>query len=115
MKNLDEIKERYMRDALPVRLAGLAANLARIRSTARLAANRDVVANLIEESKYFIEWTAREADVDAQAELATLQIELARWKLQWASICPDDARRRELGEHAGMWSNRILDMSGLPV
>ena len=35
MKNLDTVRERYLRDPLPVRLGGLAANLSRIASFAR--------------------------------------------------------------------------------
>jgi hypothetical protein len=37
MTNRDRIRERYLKDALPVRLAGLAADLSRVASSARRA------------------------------------------------------------------------------
>jgi hypothetical protein len=37
MINCDRIRERYLKDALPVRLAGLAATLSRVASSARRA------------------------------------------------------------------------------
>ena len=82
------IRERYMRDGLPVRLGGLAANLSRIKSFASREGNREAVESLIDESKYFIEWTAAEAEVDTAAELVELQVQLARWQRNWARIWP---------------------------
>ena len=37
VRNRERIQERYLRDALPVRLAGLAADLGRVASSARHA------------------------------------------------------------------------------
>ena len=80
------IRVRYMRDGLPVRLGGLAANLSRIKSFASLEGNCEAVERLtlaparsagVGESKYFIEWTAAEAKVSAAAELVELQVQLA--------------------------------------
>jgi len=51
-------RERYLRDSLPVRLAGLAADLAWIASSARHETGGEAVALMLEESRYFIEWTA---------------------------------------------------------
>ncbi len=73
MKDWGTIKRRYLRDAVPVRLGGLAANLSRIKSFADKEASREAVASLIEESKYFIEWTARDAQVETAAQLVELQ------------------------------------------
>jgi hypothetical protein len=44
MKNLERKRERYLKDTLPVRLAGLAADLARISSSARQPAGYVSVA-----------------------------------------------------------------------
>ena len=41
MKNLEAIQERYLRDPLPVRLGGLAANLARVESFSNHAEHRE--------------------------------------------------------------------------
>ena len=66
MKNQSAIQERYLHDALPVRLGALAANLARIKSFSSDPEHRDVVEGLLEESKFFIEWTAGDAEPEVQ-------------------------------------------------
>jgi len=102
-----------LRDALPVRLGGLAANLARVKSFADHPDHRGVVERLLEESKYFIEWTAPETGIDSQAKLVDLQIQLAHWQHTWKRIWDDPTRRATVAEQAGVWSSRLLEMSGL--
>ncbi|MDI6807547.1 MAG: hypothetical protein QME66_01010 [Candidatus Eisenbacteria bacterium] len=113
MKDLTAIRERYLRDDLPVRLGGLAANLSRIRSFASNDANREAVEGLLEESKFFIEWTAPEAEIDAAAELVQLQILLTCWQHRWKSIWADPVERAKVAEQSSSWAKRILDLSGL--
>ena len=113
MKDWTIIRERYLRDNLPVRLGGLAANLSRIKSFASHDANREAVESLLDESKYFIEWTAPEAEIEIAATLVELQIQLARWQLRWASIWDDPAQRRQVAEQSSAWSKRVLELSGL--
>ena len=113
MKDWTPIRERYLRDSLPIRLGGIAANLGRIKSFAVLEANREVIESLIMESKLFIEWTAAEAEVNAAAELVELQIQLARWQRNGNDIWTDSAKRRHVAEQSGAWSKRVLDLSGL--
>ena len=113
MRDWTPIRERYMRDGLPVRLGGLAANLSRIKSFASREGNREAVESLIDESKYFIEWTAAEAEIDAAAVLVELQVQLARWQHNWPRIWADPAQRRQVAEQSAAWSRRVLEMSGL--
>ena len=113
MKDKKAFRERYLVDALPVRLGGLAANLSRIHSFSDHADHRDVVENLIEESKYFIEWTALDADSEIQSELVRLQIQLALWQNQWEHIWADPEKRMAVVEKSHVWSQRILELSGL--
>ena len=113
MKDYTAIRERYMRDELPIRLGGLAANLRRVESFARNDANCNVVEGMLDESKHFIEWTAAEAEIDKAAELVQLQIQLASWQYRWADIWGDPGRRREVAEQSGHWSDRVLELSGL--
>lgn len=113
MKDWTKIRERYLRDALPVRLGGLAANLSRIKSFAAHEANREAVESLLDESKFFIEWTALEVEIDIAAELVELQIQLARWQQCWPNIWNDLARRHQVAEQSSVWSKRILELSGL--
>ncbi|MCI0487908.1 MAG: hypothetical protein L0229_15050 [Blastocatellia bacterium] len=113
MKDKDNIRERYLRDELPVRLGGLAANLARVQSFSNHPGHRDVIERLFDESKFFIEWSAPDAEPETQSELVELQIQLARWQYEWADIWDDPARRAAVAEQAGNWSRRVLEMSGL--
>lgn len=113
MKDWTAIRERYLRDNFPVRLGGLAANLSRIKSFAANDAGRDAVESLIAESKFFIEWTTAEAEINAAAELVELQIQLARWQYNWAHIWDDRVQRRNVAEQSAAWSQRVLEMSGL--
>ena len=113
MKDRSAIQGRYLRDALPVRLGGLAANLSRIKSFAAHDVNRDAVESLIDESKYFIEWTAADAEIQTAAELVALQIQLARWQCSWSRVWVDLEQRRRLAEESSVWSKRVLELSGL--
>jgi hypothetical protein len=113
MNNLEEIKRRYLEDPLPIRLGGLAANLARISSTAKNAANVGAAKSLIEESKYFIEWTACESNPQTTAELVQLQIDLAVLQRTLEAKWNDDKARIQIGLQAKEWSQNVLNSSGL--
>jgi hypothetical protein len=113
VKDRSTIRGRYLRDPLPVRLGGLAANLSRIKSFTAHEASRDAVESLIDESKYFIEWTAADAEIQTAAELVALQIQLARWQCSWSRIWVDLERRRRFAEESSVWSKRVLELSGL--
>lgn len=102
-----------MRDPLPIRLGGLAADLARIQSFSDHPGNRDVVVTVVEESRFFIEWAAPEAELEKQVALVELQRQLTRWQHSWPHIWADPARRAAVAEQAGVWSERVLGMSGL--
>ena len=102
-----------MRDDLPVRLGGLAANLSRIKSFSVNDASGDVVESLIDESKMFIEWTAAQAEIHTAEKLVELQIQLALWQLQWGRIWNDSIKRKQVAEQSSLWSTQLLEMSGL--
>ena len=113
MKDWTTIRKRYLRDSLAVRLGGLDANLSRIKSFAVHDASREAVEGLIDECKFFIEWTAADAEINTAAELVELQIPLARWQRNWTSIWTDPAQRSQVAEQSGAWSRHVLEMSGL--
>ena len=113
MKDWAPIRERYLRDSIPIRLGGLAANLRRIKSFAAQDAGREAVASLIDECKFFIEWTARDTQTDTAAQLVELQVQLARWQHNWSRIWPDAVSRQEVAEQSQVWSERVLALSGL--
>ncbi|MBD1930506.1 MULTISPECIES: hypothetical protein [Cyanophyceae] len=113
MKDWTTKREHYLHESVPTRLGELAANLARIRSFSNNDLNRDAVAHLIEESKFFIEWTAIDSGIDIAAELVELQVQLARWQLNWSNIWADNSQRTKVAQQAKVWSDHILEMSGL--
>jgi hypothetical protein len=113
MRDWTSIRERYTRDGVPVRLGGLATNLGRIDSFSHHPGHQEVVESLLEESKFFIEWVAPEAEVEVAAELVALQRQLARWHLHWADLWADPERRMAVAQQARDWSDRVLEMSGL--
>ena len=113
MRNLVERKERYMRDPLPIRLGGLAANLARVRSFSRNEANHEAVFDLLEESKYFIEWTATAAEMETTLDLIELQLQIAVWQKHWQRNWDDENIRDKVAEASANWSRNLLERSGL--
>jgi hypothetical protein len=113
MKDRTQLRERYLRDPLAVRLGGLAANLARVHSFSNRADHREAVESLLDESKYFIEWTAGDAAIGVQADLVELQLQLAQWQRKWVSIWAESTSRKAMAEGAQLWSQRVLKMSGL--
>jgi hypothetical protein len=113
MKDWTAIRERYMRDSLPVRLGGLAANLSRIKSFSTQEAGREAVESMLDESKHFIEWTAAEAEIQTASQLVELQVQLACWQQSWTRTWNDPLQRKQLAEQSATWSKRVLEMSGL--
>ena len=110
---LNALRERYMQDRLPIRLGGLATNLMRIASVAEHPANRQIVDRLLEESKFFVEWTAPDASLDRQTELVELQVRLAVWHHRWPSDLTDQTKKTQLAREARIWAEQMLEMSGL--
>jgi len=113
MTRLQMKQDRYMQDNLQVRLGGLAANLARIHSFSDHDDHEHIVESLLEESKYFIEWTGPAADLEKQICLVELQLQLAIWQRKWSRIWADHRQRKQIAASAQEWSRRILKISGL--
>jgi hypothetical protein len=113
MKDRSRIRDRFLRDSLPVRLGGLAANLARVRSFSDNPVHRDVVGQLLDESAWFIEWAAPEAPLETQAALLDCQRQLARWRRTWGAVWDDPTGRAAVAERAGVWSQHFVSLSGL--
>ena len=109
VKNLGARRDRYLADDIPIRLGGIAANLARVASSASNPANRPAVLDMIEESKWFIEWAAPTLDIDVAARLAEIQVSLAMLE----SRINQGMAASEIADQAASWSEEILNMSGL--
>lgn len=107
------LKERFLSDDVPIRLGNLASNLKRIKAFATNPALSEAADQVVRESTYFIEWTALDLDTERCAELVELQVQLASWHLNWASLWEDPAQRATMAAQADAWSGRVLHMSGL--
>ncbi len=105
MQNLEEIKKRFLKNNLSVRLGCIASDLARINSFLQMPCSQKVIRDLIEESKFFIEWTTPKLPLDLQEELIKLQIQLALLTYSW--------NRGEIAKLSDRWSKKILKLSGL--
>lgn len=88
-----------------MRLGCIGSDLARLKSFSQMPNNQKVIKDLIEESKFFIEWTAPKASLNVQEKLVNLQIELALLNYSF--------KREEITKFANEWSKRILKLSGL--
>lgn len=111
-QNLDEKQARFQRDNIQTRLGHIASNLARIKSFCSVA-HKEAVMSVIAETKWFIEWTAAEIEPLQAEELVNIQVQLAMSELSWDEIWLHEKARTEVAEQAGVWSGRVLDMSGL--
>jgi hypothetical protein len=105
MGNIEEVRKRFLKNNLAVRLGCIAADLARMNSFSRMPNNRKAVQDLIEESKFFVEWTAPQAPLEIQVELVNLQLQLA--------LLGRLSNKSEIARFGNRWSKRILALSGL--
>jgi len=113
MFNKEQKRARFLRDPLPVRLAGLAADLARVSSSARYETGAKSVESMLEESQYYIEWTAAEAESEIAAELVDIQLMIVLWRKAWHEAQANVTQRTLLSVQAKKWSDQVLRYSGL--
>jgi len=113
MKNKERRRDRYLRDPLPVRLAGLAADLARVASSARHESGAASVAEMLEESQYYIEWTAKDAEPEIAGELVDIQRLITLWRSVWPEAQHSLKQRTLLSVQAKKWSDQVLNYSGM--
>jgi len=111
MKNLSQIKERYLREPFNMRVGHLASDLVRISTFSDITAIKDIV----EESKFFIEWIAGEAAFDVQVLLVEMQSKLALWQRRILTHSDNTRDLKELKETTKAWSEKLLEISGLLV
>ena len=113
MIDKERAKLRFMRDPIPRRLGGIAASLGRIASSAKSAGSENNVLEMMQEVKYYIEWTAPELEPELAAELADIQIALALWQRGWHEEKQSRQQRTILSFQAKKWSDAVLAASGL--
>jgi hypothetical protein len=102
-----------MRDPISVRLGGLAANLSRVYSFSSNPKHHEAVSNILNESRYFIEWTATETDLEVQHELVELQLKMSIWIHSWDKVWNDPLLRSQMAKESSDWSDSILKFAGM--
>lgn len=108
MKNLSEIKKRYLKEPFNRRLGHLASDLARIYSFLDNNENKKAVGDIIEESKFFIEWTANEAPFEIQALFSKMQSKLALWGYRLSIQKESIKEIEDIKKAAKNWSARLI-------
>jgi hypothetical protein len=106
-------KQQFTQDNIPTRLGKLANQLNRIYSLSHDSTQADLVKSLINESRYFIEWTAPEMDIDLAAELVDLMRFLTRWLAHWEEINNDNEVKNQTSQQLTNWTERVLQISEL--
>jgi hypothetical protein len=105
MRDLERMRERFIRDGSSVRLGNLASNLLRLNKWILMRHNDGAIVDLMREIAWLMEWSG---DL-ASAELADMQREICRWRRIW----PVEKARHILALRASQMSNRVLEWSGL--
>ncbi len=113
MINKEKLRQRFLRDPLPIRLGGLSATLGRISSSAREAENPAIVLDLLDEARHLIEWMAADVEPEVAAELVQTQRLLTLWRKAWVTASADRIQRTLLSTQAKDWSDKALQYSGL--
>jgi hypothetical protein len=113
INNKEKLRARFLRDPLPRRLGGLAATFGRISSSARNSTDPLIVANLLDEAKHLIEWTAAETEPETAAELVRIQTLISLWQRAWTEASQNPQQRTLLSALAKDWADKAVDFSGL--
>jgi hypothetical protein len=113
MSNLDEIRTRYLIEPFNRRLGHLASNLMRVSGFLDNIKNRKVVTDILEESKFFIEWTAPDAPSHIQELFSEMQSKLALWHRHLLMVKEDSNEIKELAKSTKRWGMQLVHFSGL--
>ncbi|NDJ25758.1 hypothetical protein GS682_30070 [Nostoc sp. B(2019)] len=111
-QKLDEKQARFQGENTSHRLGHIASNLARLRTFCDTA-YPEAVESVADETICFIEWTAADIEPEYAEEIVKIQVQLAQWKLKFDSFWSNESERKSMSEQASIWSEQVLDMSGL--
>lgn len=115
MIELTPIQQIFIQDDIPTRLRHLATHLSQIHSLWTQGSSQDLSIALIQESRYFIEWTVPDMvkadDIDRAAELVDLGRVLTHWLFNWEKIWSDDAQKQIAAGQTQDWLHRVLEIS----
>jgi hypothetical protein len=105
MRDIKKMRDRYLRDKVPVRMGNLSSSLLRLSQWVKNRHKEEAIMDLMREIAWFMEWNG---DL-ASPELADMQREICRWRRIW----PVEQVRSIFAFRALQMSNRVLEWSGL--
>ena len=115
MKNLPAIRERFLQENTQMKLGHLASDLARIASLLNMQAGEKALQNVMEETKFFAEWTAPDTDPETQAFLLEIRSLITEKELEWDSLSNDENWRDETAKCLRNLSNKLLKKAGFEI
>jgi len=105
----------FMQDDVPTRLRRLATHLSQIQSLLTQGSSENLILALVDESRYFIEWTVPDMvkadDIDRACELVDLVRLLTRWLFHWDNIWTDAEQKQSASLQTSYWLQRVLEIS----
>ncbi len=100
---LNDLKARFMKDPVSVRLGNIASDLLRASNlVGRSGASIESLNHVINEVKLFTEWTARDLEVDLQENILNLQRELAV-----------SSKSELISQNLKKWADYFIKISGI--
>lgn len=91
----------------------LASDLAKISSFLENPKNTKAVSDILEESKFFIEWLAPEAPIHIKELFSEMQPKLALWQLLIFRNKEAQLNKKDLQHATKIWSSKLIKLSGL--
>lgn len=104
---LEQIKDRFLKEPPTMRLGHLASDLLRIAGFLESGMISEA-GPVIRESKFFAEWAAPEAGVELQSLLAEVQSFLALKELRFNACEDSSGEFEETIAHTRKWSQELL-------
>ncbi|MDM9580235.1 hypothetical protein [Nostoc sp. GT001] len=105
----------FMQDDVTTRLRRLATHLSQIQSLWTQGSSEDLILALVDESRYFVEWTVPDMvkadDIDRACELVDLVRLLTRWLFHWDDIWTDAEQKQSASVQISYWLQRVLEIS----
>nr|WP_322709254.1 hypothetical protein [Nostoc sp. ChiSLP03a]MDZ8210416.1 hypothetical protein [Nostoc sp. ChiSLP03a] len=115
MIEVTQKQQIFMQDDVTTRLHHLATHLSQIQSLWTQGSSEDLILVLVDESRYFIEWTVPDMvkadDIDRACELVDLVRLLTRWLFHWDNIWTDAEQKQSASLEISYWLQRVLEIS----
>lgn len=111
VNNLTDLEQTFSQNTVDHKLRNLATHLTQIQTLSNDPASINRVHDLISESRYFIEWTVPDMDIDQGAELVDLGRFLTRWLFDWEESWSNTGVKEQIIQEVAPWPKRVLQMS----